>query len=230
MTSVLEKIADLGARAVPNYDLIGFPHVSLERVNFDDLWGAVEERFKGSEREIKRLVKERGVSKRLVSDKTDAVLLLQERLGAAQALWRFLPLDGSLISLKKEVSDEDAIRWLLVDWGRIVGSFWYSIWVKSAEPAHETKKKLKRKITYYADDGTAFENRVAAKKHDTDLKRKQRIEKCLRDILPDMSEPSLEAVVAAMVKHPAALSEALSARAAVRASPKSAERKLTKRT
>jgi hypothetical protein len=231
MISVLQKIADLGAGVVPNYELIGFPRGSLEHVDFDDLSAAVEAGFKGSEREIRRLVEERGVSNALLSGKTNHVLLLQERLGAAGALWRFIPMEGALISFKKNVSDEDVIRWLLLDWWPIAGALWYSIWVKSAEPALEMNKKLKRKITYFAEDGTAFDSRTAARKHELDSTRKARIEKCLRAILPNPAALDWDGLVSAMVLHAGKLSDALSARAAARTLPNArvAERKGQKR-
>jgi hypothetical protein len=231
MTPLLKKIADLGANALPNYDLIGLSQRDLSRWSSYDFDARVWSWCADLDQEINRMIEERGATRCFVEGDVGHVLWLRERLGAAQALWQFIPPAGSLIARNPEISDEASIRWVLLDWWRIIGCSWYAIWLKSAEPAFETKKKLKRKITYYADDGTAFESRVTAKKHDTDLKRKERIEKCLRRILPDTPALSWEAVVTAMVLHAGALSEALSARAAVRALPriKRAEWKVPKR-
>ena len=77
---------------------------------------------------------------------------------------------------------------------------------------------MKRKITYVADDGTAFEDRISAKRHETDVVRRKCIEKCLREILPDLSTLNLDVLITAMSTHAGKLSDALSARAAARSS------------
>ncbi len=216
---------------LPNYTVVGLQqHLVVEQMPFDNLERLVRTRSQAFDREVERMVTEWGTDKRFVGGSPEAMLWLRERLGAVRALLRFLPGGESSFFRKGRMSEEASVRWLLLDWWRIIGNYWYAVWLKTAGPSPAMKNNLKRKITYYADDGTAFDKRIAAKKHELDLKRRERIEKCLREILPDPTTLSWDAIVAAMVLNAGKLSEALSARAAARESRESKTRQPKVRT
>lgn len=75
---------------------------------------------------------------------------------------------------------------------------------------------MKRKLTYSTVDGQVFDQRLAAQNHEINLKRRQRLEECLRECLPADVPFTPESLLTALCEHAARFSDALSARAANR--------------
>ena len=88
---------------------------------------------------------------------------------------------------------------------------------------------MKRGINYTTEDGQRFTHRALARRHEVGLGRRKRVGECLRLLLKAQSEAvtfSLETIADGICKHSGAFAEALSARAAVRATRRSTPKPL----
>lgn len=82
-----------------------------------------------------------------------------------------------------------------------------------------THNKMKRTVNYITEDGQTFASRTAARQHEIDGQRRIRIRACVERVLrPASSKPlAVTEVVDALCQHAGEFTDALSARAAVRA-------------
>jgi hypothetical protein len=80
---------------------------------------------------------------------------------------------------------------------------------------------MKKQTHYLTDDGKTFDRRLDARRHETDLHRRERMTEFFHQRLPkqdgDVDERSISTVVAAILADSSTFTECMSARAARRA-------------
>ena len=139
--SLAQSLLKLGAAKGPDYRLLMVDQGSIKGMSLSAVDQLVSARSKPYEMETDWVARGLTLEKGFRRGSPHAKRWLIQRLGAAHAFVRFMPDTAESLFAKSGMSEEAAVRWLVLDWWHEIGNYWYAMWLRNAdaEPEIETK-------------------------------------------------------------------------------------------